>query len=505
MSYAGASTERIVGGHMKWLRLPWRRNGDGTNRTHGSNGTNLGCPKQIKPNQTKSNLRSVFFVQEWDTFLPFVTLGFRAGLLLAGFCVGAGLGGLAVADQPSAPPQALAPSGTGIRSGGAPDVAGVTVLVFDAETRLPLATFYLTPGRQDREKTGFEWTENRRATCSNGYYSVALAKDRRAPAVKIEADGYLPQRSGPIRGMETNLTFLLKKGGGPKGVVLTPDGQPAGGRTVYLPRFKEFIYLTGAELTPKAEPASVRRAVTDAAGRFSFAPGLEDFVVVVADEAGFAEVRVEDLKQSPEVRLQPWARLEGRLKVGVKPGARETVRLADAFAPETYYPRSFPPYAISVETTTDAAGRFVFARVPPVGVKVFHAPKLGRGWAKLVPVTQITNLTLAAGEKRELTLGGQGRRVVGRLVVKNFNKPIDWQDHVFWMESLSPPPPDCPSFEAATNEFHRAWKAARDEVERNAAEDRYLAEEDRMARQMGSYYATPAGRRYWFSKRSYVL
>lgn len=130
---------------------------------------------------------------------------------------------------------------------------------------------------------------------------------------------------------------------------------------------------------------------------------------------------------------------------------------------------------------------------------------MGRGWARLVPVTQITNLTLTAGERRETTLGGQGRRVVGRVVVKNYDKPIDWQDHVFWMESLSPAPPDCPSFEAATNEFHEAWKAAKNEAEGDAAEDRYLAEEDRIARKMGAYYATPAGRRYWFSKRSYVL
>jgi hypothetical protein len=249
----------------------------------------------------------------------------------------------------------------------------------------------------------------------------------------------------------------------------------------------------------------VRRTVTDAAGRFSFAPDLEDFAVMAADEAGFALVRVEDLAASPEVRLQRWARVEGTLKIGGEPGANETVRLADAFAPEAYYPRAFPPYAISVETTTDAAGRFVFPRVPPVDVKVFHAPKLGRGEARLVAMTQITNLTLKAGETRETTLGGQGRPVVGRVVLKNCDKSIDWQDQAFWIDSLAPTPADCPNFDAISNEFRMALKAARNAEENEAARTRYLEEQARVSRQLGAYYASPAGRQYWFSKRRYVL
>src|SRR5580658_8612357 len=178
MSYAGALTERIMGGHMKWLRRPWRRNGNGTNGTCKSNGINPTNSEQIKPNQTKSNLWRGFCVLKRDTFLAVTARGLRMGLWLAGFCAGAGFGGLAVADQPPAPAQMPPSSGSSFRNQGTSAEVSVTVRVFDAETRLPLPTFYLTPGKQDREKTGFEWTENRRATCSNGYYSVALAKDR---------------------------------------------------------------------------------------------------------------------------------------------------------------------------------------------------------------------------------------------------------------------------------------------------------------------------------------
>jgi len=427
------------------------------------------------------------------------------GLILAGSCTGDGLLGVAEAQQPSSSVQMYDASGRPIGNGGKTVQVKVTGRVVDADTRQPLPYFYLTTGTQDQQLIGFDWPEKNRTIGGRGAFAVTLAKGRLAPAVLIEADGYLPQCSGPIRGLETNLTFLLKKGGGPAGVVLTTESRPAGGRTVYLSRWKDLLYLTGPNLTPKEGSSGIRSTNTDAAGRFSFAPDLEAFAVVVADDAGFAQVRVEDLKASPEVRLQPWARVEGTLKIGTELGTNETVRLADAFAPEAYYPRPYPPCAISVETTTDSAGRFVFPRVPPVDVKVFHAPKLGRGDAHLVAITQITNLTLKAGETRETTLGGQGRPIVGRVVVKNYDKPIDWQDQAFWLESLAPAPADCPNFDAISNQFHLDLKAARNAEEREAAHNHYVAEQERVARQLGAYYSSPAGRQYWFSKRSYVL
>lgn len=381
----------------------------------------------------------------------------------------------------------------------------VTGSVVDADTGQPLPSFYVTTGTQDRERTGFDWSETNRTPFKQGAFSVNLTKDRLAPAVLIEADGYLPQRSDPIRGREAGLTFLLKKGRGPTGVVLTSDGRPAGGKTVYFSRLKDLVYLEGTNLTPRKASSRTRSTVTDNAGRFSFAPDLDAFSVMVADDFGFAEVPVEDLKSSPEVRLQPWGRLEGTLKIGTESAANETVRMAGAFAPYSYYPRPLPPFAISAETTTDSAGRFVFPRVPPVDVKIFHSARVGRMETGLTPITQITNLTLKAGETRSVTLGGQGRPIVGRVVLKNYNKPVHWQDQVFWLESLSPEPSDCPNFEAISKEYHVAMAAARSPQDIDAAQSRYVEHHDLVARQLRAYYSSPSGRRYWFSKNRYVL
>jgi peroxiredoxin len=432
-------------------------------------------------------------------------MGAVAGFVLAGFFACDGLTGVASAQQPPPSVQMFGPDGQPIGGKSGTVQVKASGRVLDAETGQPLPAFYLTTGAQSREPTGFDWTENSRMLCTNGAFTVNLAKERLDPAVLIEADGYLPQCSGPIHGLETNLTFRLKKGSGPSGVVLTPDGRPAAGRTVYFSRLKDVIALEGPTMTPNKAVPGLRATVTSDAGRFSFAPDLDAYAVVVADDLGFAQVRVEELKTSPEVRLQPWARVEGTLRIGSHPGSNETVRLASAFTPFANYPRSLPPCLVSNETTTDSAGRFVFSRVPPLDVKLLHIPSMSRGESGLLPITQITNLALHGGETQVVTLGGQGRPVTGRVVLKNYSKPIDWQGQVFWINAAAPRPADCPDFESARKAYHAAMRAARTPQDKEMAKARYLADQDQVARQLRAWDSSAAGRRYCFSKRQYVL
>jgi peroxiredoxin len=424
-------------------------------------------------------------------------------LVLAGLC--AGLLPLASARQPAVSMNLFDAGGHALGSDGKTIQVKITGTVLDAETGQPLPVFHLTTGALDRDRRSYDWTERGSLLYTNGAFAIIVAKEKMPPAVLIEAEGYLPQSSGPIRVLETNVTFHLKKGSGPSGVVLTPEGLPAAGRTVYFSRLKDLVPLEGTNLTPKNVSSHVLTTITDAAGHFAFRPDLDGFSVMVVDEAGFADVPVEDLLSSPQVRLQPWARVEGTLKIGTHPASNETVRLANAFAKYAYYPRLLPPYSLSVAAITGADGRFVFPRVPPVDIKIFHAPKVGLAGSGEVPITQITNLTLKAGETRVVTLGGQGRPVIGRVVLKNFHKNMDWQDQVEWMDSQAPEPPDCPNFDAISKEYHVAHRAARNQEDRDAAETRYLSQYDRIARQLRAYYSSPAGRQYWFSRRDYVL
>jgi peroxiredoxin len=423
---------------------------------------------------------------------------------LAALCA---FNGSLAAQQKARPPVSISRrDSSGWPLDGGPGTAQVRITgrVVDAETGQPLSAFALTHGRQDRQYIGFDWEETGQPF-TNGVFDVSVAKEKLAPAVLIQAPGYLPQSSGPVYGLGTNLTFLLKKGTGPAGLVLTPDGRPAAGRTVYLSRWRDRILLEGLQLEVRTnKSADIRLTRTDAAGRFSFAPDIDAYAVLVVDEAGFAETRVEDLKTLPEVRLQPYARLQGTLRIGAGPGSNETVRLAPAFAPYADYPRPFPPCDLSEKATTDGAGHFLFPRVPPVDIKIFHSPKIGQG-ADFTPVTQITNVTLKPGETREVTLGGQGRPVVGRVVLKGFDKPLDWREQECVLELLELAPPGLPSFEPLVKEYEQALRAAGDTEARLAARARFDQGRDQVARQFAAFYASAAGRRYWLARRTYVL
>lgn len=405
------------------------------------------------------------------------------------------------------------PSGLGVKNlkpaGEQKRLVKVNVVgdVVDDATGEPLVGFYLTQGELDRDHVHFDWTEKTRQLLTRGHFVVEMVKGKTPPAVLVEADGYLPQCSGPVRSLDAKMTFRMKKGSGAHGVLLTSDGKPAAGRAVFLARDRErdLVALEGASLAPSPASARVRNTLTDKDGNFSFPPDLDDYAVVVSDEAGFAMVKIEALSTNAEVRLQPWARIEGTLMIGAKAAANETIRLADAFNSYAWHPRLLPPYSIVTDARTDGSGHFVFPRVPPVDVKVFYSPSVRHSGESVNAITEITNITLAPGESRAVTIGGQGRPVIGKMELKNYPKPIHWEEQVFWIESVAPEPPGIPTFDDANREFRAARSQSRTPDQMEAAEARFLKKREQISLALRDYYSTPAGRQYWFSKRSYLL
>jgi peroxiredoxin len=203
--------------------------------------------------------------------------------------------------------------------------------------------------------------------------------------------------------------------------------------------------------------------------------------------------------------LQPYARLEGAFRIGAKPAGGQSIRITPAFSPYQYYPRPLPPYSFSLEATTDDTGHFVFPLAPPVDLKIFHSPRIGPGGEGLIAVTQITNVTLQPGETRQVTFGGQGRPVVGRVVLKGYDQPLDWRDQLCSMDLLAPGPPGQPSFDTSRKKYEEAMRAARSAGDRIAAQARFDRDRDEVARQFQAFYSSGAGRQYWFSQRTYAL
>jgi uncharacterized GH25 family protein len=105
--------------------------------------------------------------------------------------------------------------------------------VLDNETKQPVNSFLVTPGQTDGlNQTA--WSAWRAVAGSNGVYLAYISRRAAQPLLKVEADGYLPESVTLLPGDSTNVDFVLKKGSGPAGTVVTPDGRPAAGATIVL-------------------------------------------------------------------------------------------------------------------------------------------------------------------------------------------------------------------------------------------------------------------------------
>lgn len=382
-------------------------------------------------------------------------------------------------------------------------IAGTVV---DAETGKPLEKFTVVPG-WGHAGTSFNWNRTRKETHNNGRFTIYLSGARARPAVMIEAEGHLPQTSGAITNREAKLEFRLKKGAGPSGVVLKPNGEPAAWVTVYLTDMRNGVYLGGerADVRENSYPDTLT-VRTGPNGHFNFyAPLAESFSLAVIDGAGILDHRLGESAENLRLTLQPWARVEGRLLIGAKPGTNEMIRLGSAHIPWANHPRTFDPIQLHLYTRTDDTGKFVFERVPPGAVDVYHQPKVRDSQVSTIAQSQTTRLFLQPGEKRIVTLGGKGRPVIGRVAVKNYNQPSDWRADVYRLESIVPEPENFLDPYRLAREYGKtAGKESTDE-EKKAARADYERRHKAAVEQAIAFYKTDLGRKYHFAKRRFAL
>jgi len=107
--------------------------------------------------------------------------------------------------------------------------------VVDADTGQPIPKFKAIPGLANADGINSFWVYGT-MNFTNGQYEMAFDEMRHAHVVRVEADGYLPATSRGFNNDEGSQVadFRLKKGNGPTGIVLLPNGSPAAGVDVIL-------------------------------------------------------------------------------------------------------------------------------------------------------------------------------------------------------------------------------------------------------------------------------
>jgi hypothetical protein len=163
------------------------------------------------------------------------------------------------------------------------------------------------------------------------------------------------------------------------------------------------------------------------------------------------------------VTLQPWGRIEGTFILGGQARANETISLGSG----SFRDPDSTRLSLFMSAKTDANGRFVFETVPAGERRVDWRPGFRDGKTGVVPLSHGVPVAVKPGETAQVTLGGTGRLVVGKVVVARRDKPIDWtQDVQSLTLKLSTPPEPVfpkPADFASENEFTAAIQKIADQ------------------------------------------
>jgi hypothetical protein len=323
-------------------------------------------------------------------------------------------------------------------------VPGVYGRVYDAETKQPIDSFTVIPGRKySQGETQIHWERYEAARGRNGEYSLKMDSYFFQPEarVMVEAMGYEPQISPPFNNADSYTNdFALKKGKGIAGVVQLSDGSPAAAATLVLAERGEYAYFDNGQLRASSSSGDMVRA--DTGGRFEFSPKLNPDKIFVAHEQGFAQETVSNVMRTGKIVLQKWGRIKGAMRIGDKIEMDQWVRLQNNY--DRYYDSSVRPAMLSffLKADVESDRSFVFEKVPPgehrIALEYRFRDNSNGGET---PLSHGFPFIVKPGETTEVILGGTGRKVTGRVkIVGADQSDVDWKRDVHKLILMLPDP-----------------------------------------------------------------
>jgi len=298
--------------------------------------------------------------------------------------------------------------------------------VIDAATKKPIKEFRVVPGwRTDQGQ--LHWNRRANFMAQDGHYEIRENRVDSLELIRIEADGYQAAVSHEIKPDEGTVTvdFELKRGKSVVAKVMTPDLLPAKGAKVALGIAGSQITIKNGEIHDLSTFCD--RETTDGSGRFHFPAQDEKFQLVITHPSGFAHIKATpDWDLTRVIRLEPWSRVEGTLKIGPTLAAHAPLVI------NTNRVHSYGDDVANISTNYQAStgpdGRFVFERVIPGRGVIGREIRLTMGQGSwMVTSSNQVHIELPAGKTVTVDLGGTGRPVVGTLQPpQGFKGRVQW-------------------------------------------------------------------------------
>lgn len=307
----------------------------------------------------------------------------------------------------------------------------VTGTVIDKETREPIPTFRVVPTLDWLTGSPPFIQRSRAFEAKAGRYDWETRRTDTGHYVRIEADGYLPAMSKMLRvgdSEQVTINFELEKGRNVEGVVRGIDGEPLADADVLMCTAMQNLDLSNGKLS---RPSDALIARTTTQGRFSFPPETDSFLLVVVNDTGYAEVTLKELASSGQIRLQPWARIEGKLLRDGVPVAGYRIWLSPVRVGNSTAPHFFSRY----NSTTDAKGEFTFERVAPGPVSL--SPDLGPWEQSKLTSAETVPLVAKPGDTIHLSLGTSGKSLKGKIVLpEGIQRTMAWDYGINYLVAL---------------------------------------------------------------------
>jgi hypothetical protein len=259
------------------------------------------------------------------------------------------------------------------------------------------------------------------ADVKEGGFSFKL--DNRKPSYQIEVrmQGYEPARSAMFTLDEplSQFVFALKKADEITGIIISPEGKPVANAEVALCSPEKGAILGKRKFLFIEQSEIVR---TDANGRFVHKPEAEAHGIYSVHDTGYAEVRLKEWVNGGQLKLKPWARMEGTMMLGGQVATNKELWVNAAFWHGIEQTISLYDFT----TRTDEQGRFAFDDLPPMEVRLSWLKSVG---ARVGAASHPVLVRLEPGKTTQMQYALEGATVTGKLVW-NGEEQIDWISQV---------------------------------------------------------------------------